>query len=215
MNAILRRSPIEVVNRLHELGARREDLIEVAERMVSARNACTANHPPGSPGWMAWSEGTCRLRDIFLPLGWIRDEDHRISSIWDKKQIRMAVCNTDAGTGTELYQPQNRSKKGSGTDHAVSLNQGVLPGLLEGTLNVVQLPRTPGGIVYWYLCVYSEGSILRAELSCPTDCQNGFFTAFSERILLIGEGDSGAPVRRSLPSQNSGFQIDVTRKQAS
>ena len=41
-------------------------------------------------------------------------------------------------------------------------------------------------VVYWYLCVYCEGDIVRAELSCPSECEAGFFKTFRERIILLG-----------------------------
>jgi len=216
MNAILRTNPVEVGTRLDELGLNREGLIEVVDRMVSARNHCTDNHPPGSAGWMAWSEGTCRMRDIFLPLGWERNEDFHLSSIWDKKQIRVAVSNTDDGTGREDRVPQNRSKKGAGTDHVVARNQGVFSDILENALNVIQLPQAPGGINYWYLCVYCEGEIVRAELSCPSSCENGYFTSFYERIILIRGDDGGEIPARRIGSDygDTGFEINVTRKEA-
>jgi hypothetical protein len=215
MSAILRKNPIEVKNRLDELGVKREDLLEVVDRMVSARNGCTANHPPGSAGWMAWSEGTCRLREIFLRLGWEKNEEFFISSICDMSGTRIAVSNTDDGTGLEQRQPQNRSKKGSGTDHAVALNQAVFSDILASALNVIQLPPIPGGVVYWYLCVYADGDVVRAELSCPSSCENGYFTDFHERIVLIGGDDDGrVQVRPSVSDDDSEFEINVTRKQA-
>jgi hypothetical protein len=214
MKAILRKYPVEIVNRLDQLGVKRGDLLEVVDRMVSARNGCTENHPPGSAGWMSWAEGTCRLREIFLRLGWEKNEEFCISSVWDKKTIRIAVSNTDYGTGLEAYQPQNRSRKGSGTNQAVALNQAVFTDILENALNVIQLPQTPGGSVYWYLCVYAEGDVVRAELSCPSSCENGYFTAFHERILLIaGDDNEDVKVRRSAPDDDLEFEINVTRKQ--
>lgn len=54
---------------------------------------------------------------------------------------------------------------------------------------------------------------MRAELSCPSSCGNGFFTAFHERIILLGEdNDGGAKLRHDLPDDDEGFEITVTRK---
>ena len=164
---------------------------------------------------MAWSHGTCRLRDELLPLGWDRNEESRISSV-QKDQIRIAVCNTDDGTGTAASQPMNRSKKGAGTDYVVSQNQGVLGDILEQASKVIQLPGAVGGVVYWYLCVYCEGETVRAELSCPLECSNGYFTSFRERIILMGgEDDNGGVHKRGDASDgDGGLEIIVTRKQA-
>jgi hypothetical protein len=208
--------PIEVVNRLHELGWTRESLMEVVSCMVSARNSCTENDPPSAPGWKSWCDGTRRLREIGTMLGWERSDDDHISSIYDaKRRIKIAVCNTDDGTGREIGQPQNRSKKGAATDRAVSKNQGVFNTVLEEAMNVVQLTEPSGGLVYWYLCVFCEGESIRAELSCPSECEGGFFKAFRERIILTGgDNDDGIRRRRESPDGDSGFEINVTRKQA-
>ena len=205
--------PIQVRNSLTELGVKQEQLQEVIDSMVVARRSATLNHPPGAGGWMSWSEGTRRLREIFLPLGWDRNDDFRVSSI-SKGNIRIAVCNTDAGTGLELHQPQNRNKKGAGTDLAVSMNQGVFPIILEES-RVIPLSAAPKGITYWYLCVFCEGETVRAELSCPLEFENGFFTSFRERIILIGgEGNNPITRRSQNPDGDSDFDIVVTRKQA-
>ena len=217
MNAILFKNSIEVVNRLDSLGWKRESLEEVVDRMVTARNSCTANHPLGSAGWMAWSEGTCRLRDIGQAMpGWENNNDDHIASIYNSALgIKIAVCNTDDGTGLEDRQPQNRNKKGAAMDRAVGVNQGVFSGLLEEANNVIQMPGPSNGIVYWYLCVYCEGDIIRAELSCPSECEAGFFKTFRERILLLGgDDDGGVRKRRESPDGDSDFEINVTRKQA-
>jgi hypothetical protein len=218
MTALLLTNPIQVVNRLNELGWKKEQLIEVVESMVAARNSCTENDPPGAPGWKSWCDGTRRLREIGSLLGWERNDDHQISSIYDSKRgIKIAVVNTDDGTGLEKRQPQNRSKKGAATDRAVSNNQELFGDILEQANNVIQLPKPNGGVVYWYLCVYCEGDTVRAELSCPLECENGFFKKFYERISLLGEegDDEGLRIVGDSPSGGDfGFEINVTRKRA-
>jgi hypothetical protein len=151
-------------------------------------------------------------------VGWERDDDGQISSIYDRKRgVKIAVCNTDDGTGITDRQPQNRSKKGAATDRAVSTNQTVFGSLLAESVNVIQLSSEgSNGVVYWYLCVYCEGDVVRAELSCPSECEGGFFKTFRERIFLIGGDDdsSGVRVRRDVPDSDAGFEISVIRKQA-
>lgn len=208
--------PVEVQSRLEQLGIPRAGLFEVIERAVSARRNATPNHPPGSGGWMAWSEGTCRLREEFLPLGWDKNEESRISSV-SKGSVRIALCNTDDGTGLPSALPMNRSKKGAGTDYIVSANQGVFEALWEEASNVIQIPAAAGGTVYWYLCVYCEGETVRAELACPSECENGYFKGLQERIILIGaDEDDGGGVRSRPDVTGAGpdFEILVTRKQA-
>ena len=218
MKPLIFNSPIEVTNKLDSIfGLSRDNLMEVVERMVAARNSCTENDPPSAPGWKSWCDGTRRLREVVRPLGWEKDEDGHISSVFDKaRNIKIAVCNTDDGTGSKNSQPQNRSKKGAATDRAVSGNQLTFDSIFEGTTNVIQMsPQGLGGLVYWYLCVYCEGEIVRAEISCPSFCENGFFKGFRERIFLIGDDDTGDGVRRRTgPDDGSEFDIPVLRKKA-
>lgn len=212
---LLLRSPIEVVDRLDRLGLTRDGLVEVAEAMHAARNSCTENDPPGAPGLKAWCDGTRRLREVFVPLGWERSEEDHLSSITNPSSgVKVLVCNTDDGTGIERSQPQNRSKKGSATDRAISINQGTFIEILDEALNVVQMPATNGGVKYWYLCVYSEGEILRAELACPSECESGFFKGFHERIFLNidDSGDDLVRVVDQAPDGGEDFEVTVTRK---
>lgn len=211
--------PIEVANKLDTVfGLSQAHLMEVVERMVAARNSCTDNDPPSAPGWKSWCDGTRRLREVARPLGWDKDEDGHISSVYDKERnIKIAVCNTDDGTGLKDGQPQNRSRKGAATDRAVSGNQLTFDEKLEGTTNVIQMTaQSSGGLVYWYLCVFCEGETVRAEISCPSFCENGFFKGFQERIILMGaDGDGGGVrLRRGDPDDGSEFDIPVIRKKA-
>ncbi len=219
MNAQIRIDPIEANNRLEQLGLTREQLLEVVDAMVGARNSCTENDPPGAPGWKAWCDGTRRLREIGARLGWKRNDDGQISCTLDSKRgNKFAVCNTDEGTGRPDTQPQNRSKKGAATNWAILQNQGPLGNILEEALNVIPLQATANGVSYWYLCVYCEGDEVRAELTCPSVCEKGFFSEFAERIFLTGgDGDGGGVrLRRDGPDDggNLEFEINVTRKQA-
>lgn len=61
--------------------------------------------------------------------------------------------------------------------------------------------------------------MIRAELLCPILSTDGSFKDFHERIALISDGDEngGFRVRREIPESpegDSGFEINVARKQA-
>ena len=222
MSTKILKNPIEVNNRLEELGQTRERLVEVVEAMVGAKADCTDNDPPGSRGWSAYRMGTRRLREETLIVeGWVKDDTDQIASVLNKRLgIRIAVSNTDDGTGVdeEGVFPQNRSRKGAATDRAVQTNQGSFMDILDAAMKVVPLrptAKTPGPIVTWYLCVYCEGDEYRAELSCPIDVDAGFFTGFVERIIIVGPGfGEGDPIRRRTDNDNDGsdFDIPVRRK---
>ena len=89
------KNPIQVTNRLAELGWAVDELLEVVSAMVGARGSCTENHPASAAGWMSWAEGIRRLREIALPKGLVRADTDGIPWTANKKRgVRFAVQNT-------------------------------------------------------------------------------------------------------------------------
>jgi hypothetical protein len=220
--AILLTEPTVVGNRLEQLGLTREIMISGIDAMVGGRASCTLNDAPSAPGYMSWNYGTRRMREELIPLGWERSEEGQLSSVYNRKlNIKLIVCNTDEGTGLPDRAPAQRSKKGLATELAVYGNQvlvqqNFMPAL-EPTMSWV--PRRAGDQpVCWYLCVCDMGSFIRAELSCPVSIEDGYFTGFIERLVLIGPNDdydSGVRVISDSPSGGGdGLEINVTRKSA-
>jgi hypothetical protein len=212
--ATYRRDHVDVRNRLAELGWKIEELLEVADAMVRARRSCTDNDPPSAPGWMSWKDGTRRLREIGRTKGLEKADIDQIPYVLDlKRHLRLAVSNADDGTGIENRVPQNQNKKGPGTDRAVNGNEGCLFSDLP-RIPLSKIPPTPGIYVTWFLLVYSIGDTVRAELSCPVSFDGRYFTGFSERIILLGEGDDGGvSVRRDpISPTEPEFDIPVSRK---
>jgi hypothetical protein len=109
--AIFRVNPIEVRNRLEELGWTLEELIEIVGTMVSA-HSCTDNDPTCAPGWMAWKDGSRRLREIGRAKGLQKSEIDQIPCVVDvDRKLRFSVSNTDDGTSLAPPRiPQNCSK---------------------------------------------------------------------------------------------------------
>ena len=218
MVCILRKDKIDVNNRLAQFGLTRENLLEVINAMVSARANCTENDPPGAAGWQSWCNGTRRLREETAPLGYVRSEDDQISSaINTELGIRILVSNTDAGTGLDKGQPQNRSKKGAGTERTIDNNQSSFIHVLDASLPHIlkHKKKTAATITTWYLCVHSEGETLRAELSCPIKVEDGFFADFAERIILIDPKDNEELIKRKHGNGETiieEFDIPVKRK---
>jgi hypothetical protein len=219
MTALIRKNPIEVKNRLAELGWTRDQLIEVVDAMVAARNDTTENDPSSAPGWMAWKDGTRRLREIALPMGWQRDETNNVPSIINpEKGLKIAICNTDDGTGIEGLSPQNRTKKGPATDRMISEQGWLFPPSEASKVVLFQgSKQSAGSLTTYYLCVFHEGEEIRAELSCPVDVQAGYFADFNERILLISSGEDYRGIKFVLDQGDesggdSEFDIPVSRK---
>ncbi|MGP9809875.1 hypothetical protein ACTZWT_00030 [Rhodopseudomonas sp. NSM] len=225
MPAVIFRDSREVDGRLSSLGVTREQLMDVVQAMVAARAACTENDPPAARGWSSWRFGIRRSREILRPHGWLKDDSDQLSCIVNHKLgMRIAVANTDEATGIALPAsvPQNCSKKGAATDRAIDGTQHTLFGLEPAASDdrvVLFKPKAShsSGYATFYVCVFNEGDIVRAEFSCPISVENGYFTGFSERIILVGPGDwpPEVKVRKDAPqsdSDGSEFDIPVRRK---
>ncbi|MGO6724523.1 hypothetical protein ACCS51_26555 [Rhizobium ruizarguesonis] len=215
----------EMVSRLEAKSTSRETLLEVVEAVVAARADSTDFDPYGTAGWRGWQMGTRRSRETHVGLnGWEKDDADQVPSILNRLiGIRIIVCNTDDGTCVDdplRRGPQNRSKKGAATDRAVNSNQGSFMAILEASVSekVIALAskrKTPPPIMTYYLCVYVEGEDIRAELSCPTSVNNGYFEDFSERIFILG-GEAEPPIPKPLQKideeDGSDYPITVKRK---
>ena len=215
MAAIYVANPIEFGNRLEGLGWTRDELLEVVSAMVSARHSCTDNDPSSAPGWMSWKEGTRRLREIGRSKGLHKEEFDQIPCVFDlERKLQFSVTNTDDGTAIQNKTPQNRTKKGPGTESAVTGNKSLfdgLEGLFENVTPISRMSPQPGIIVSWFLMVYCEGDQVQAKLSCPISVEGGFFADFHERIVLIGPDDDSGGFRRH-PDDGPEFEIPVSRK---
>lgn len=207
---------VVVNNRLAQLGWSRGELNEVISAMVAARNSCTDNDPIGSPGWLSWKEGARRFREIGLPKKLEKSDDQQIPWVVDNKRgNRFTVCNTDDGTGIESLTPQNRSKKGVATSHVISSNQCSFSFFetAQRDNSIIKLSPIKDTLVSWYLCVYHEGDIVRAELSCPVKLEGGFFTEFEERLILFNSEDGPLPMEQNeTRDEAQEFDIPISRK---
>lgn len=207
--------PIVIDSRLEELGWTREEMLEVVAAMVSARRSCTDNNTPAGPGFRSWDDGTKRLREIGLPKGLLRSDEHQISCVIDaKRNLKFAVQNTDDGTGIEKVGPQPTRRKRAQTANIVNADQGSLLEALEGG-NVVPFSQVarPGGYTWWYLCAYASDTEIRAELCCPTGFKHGRFEDYFERIVLIGPDDDDlVSVASNDDAEDGEFDIPVSRK---
>jgi hypothetical protein len=219
MTVIVRSETWDVDRRLRDFDLTRDVLIEIVKACVAARGDCTDNDPPAAPGWMSWSRGTRRARELLRPREWEKDDTNSFSTVVNhRRRIRVAVSNTDDGTGVLYALPRNNSRKGTASERAIGQN-GTLP--LFPDLPVSMAPPKPqtlqavptGEYATWYLCVYAEDDAVRAELSLPIDIEGGFLKDFRERIIFLGPDDWGQ-VDLTGPDDDLGpdFEINVVRK---
>jgi len=218
MPTVIVAKPNEIRNELERIGLTAEQVLEIVHAMAGAKADATENDPPGAAGWSAWRMGIRRSREVTIHdkrfPDWERDEEGQVSSVVNRKLgVRLLVSNTGDGTGIEADDrfPQNRSKKGAATDRIVQTNQGAFEFMEEAT-NVVAFPKAADaehGLASWYVCVYSDGQDIRAEVSCPTDIEGGFFTGFSKRIIIIGDDGSGVGPIDGSKTDGDVIEIDI------
>lgn len=188
MTAVIYVEAWERDTRLRALGCKRSQLIDVVQACVAARGGCTENDPKSAPGYEAWRAGTRRLREIFLPEGWEKEDLNGIEAIvHHERKLRISVVNTDSGTADISQSPRNRTCKGSATEKVIDLNN-----QLE-----LDIPRLGDcvtderGYSTWHLCIFDDGNVVRAELACPIEFKSGYFVKFKERIFILGPGEWG------------------------
>lgn len=218
MPALFISNPIEIDHRLSDLGWTRKEMLEIIDAMVSARYSCTENDPTSAPGWMAWKEGTRRMRELGRRHGFENSDEDQIPWLCDTSRgRRFSVANTNDATGHEHRLPQNRNRKGAATDRVVAENEAMLfneaelPEMVK-PLNVAR--PNPGMVQSWYLCVNADGDSVTAELSCPVAIEGGYFVGFHERIVLIAPGEDGPDVTKLTDGDPGAedFDIPVSKK---
>jgi len=198
--------PRDCDERLERLGVTRKQLIDVVKECVAGRGGATDNDPRSAGGQFAWIYGTRRLRAILRSLGWEKEIFNGLETVVHRnRKIRIAVGSFDEGTADPDRSPRNRTEKGSASELVTDLNlQYELPG--------VATQKDEGdGYSFWYLCIFDDGSNVRAELSSPIEFKSGYFIKFSERIFIIKDGEWGA-VNVAAPEDGPDLQIDVRRK---
>jgi len=221
MKCALLTDPIKVQARLVELGTSMENMLEIAHAMAAEMADTSLNDAPGAAALRAYFVGVRRNRDIHCRgnNGWIKDDTDFIASIFNpRRRIRIAISNTDAGTGIPEFSPANRSRKGAATGRIIANNslQREFDELVAESSNIRPLTESDhvGFVMSYYLCVFCEGTEVRAELSCPIRWDGKFFSDFHERIRIIGRDgdDDGLGRKKSIPPEE--FDIPVTRKSA-
>jgi hypothetical protein len=193
MLAFIRTESWDVARRLADFGMTREQLLEVIRACASGAGNVTENDPPGTHGWETYRFGVRRLREELRPDGWEPDNTDGLATITNAQlKMRIAVANTNDATGIldRTRFPQNRNKKGPTAERAAETNQALLPGVdwpavtkLRG--DVIDIDD----LVTWYLCIYVNGDDVRAELSLLDKVEDGWFTDWKERIIILKPGD--------------------------
>lgn len=218
MNAVVRVDAWDIRQRLLELDAPLEPLIEAAKAGHSARILCSPNDPPFIPGLDAWRYTLRTLRDLLMATGrWRKDDLGNFSLVInDEKKINIMVASGDGATGRPPnYSPRTKTKKGLYTKAAVQRNQDPQGALFPQGLPELSSSGQTITLDYptWIFLIYSTKDELRAELSFPKafDEKMGEIMGWAERIII---GKIDIDPTEIDDSQDSGpdFDVEVSRK---
>ena len=212
MTAEIHRDPRIVDRRLRQyFDTDRQQLIEIIKASVAARAQSTDDSPMSAASYYAWAAATMRLRQIFRRTGWEKGYENGIETVIErerKKQI--AVMSTDSGTADINRSPRNRTIKGPASGKVVDLNN-----QYELFNRDALGPHTEPPYSLWYLCIYDNGSKVRAELSRPIEFTAGYISKFIERIFILEDGDWEKVILAppdNRPAHDDDLRIDVRRK---
>jgi len=215
--------PDDVHSKLHELGLSVELLRPVWEAMFAAKASCTEFDVPNAGGSRAYMDGMRRLREVLVPRGWIAENrDNASFALNPAKRVRLAVMNTDGGTGLTDSIPKPTSRKGKTAEAAASKNRSFSQPDLTGWDEILTSFRPPDtlGLVreedaeQWYVMVHCRDGGVRVEVSLPVLFEDGHFTSFRERIIVPVDEDGPDVFRRKMPDIEPDFDVPVTRKEA-
>lgn len=210
MVAVIHSDPRICKKRLRQrFNSTNEQWIEVVKAAVAARARCTVDSALSAPGYYAWEAATTRARQMFRREGWNKAIDEGVELIINHDlKVMVAVMNTDDGTANLDKSPKNRTFKGSATAKVVDLNK---QGEFFKPSEVGPHVERPYSL--YYLCIFDDGKLVRAELSKPSVYNTGYVIDFSERIFILRDGDWEKII---LSPQDRGQEddvvIDVRRK---
>jgi hypothetical protein len=182
--------PLDIDNALQDLGLDRERLLDVVNYAALERSLCTENDAIGFANHLVYDKAGRRLRELYLPRKWVKDDSNNQSAIKNpERRIRVVPCNFNEFAGNRLVTPTNKSPKGEVSRKKSICNATAwLPGIPD-----VDPETDKDGYLTWLLGIYiDETNPTGAELSLPVAFDGNYFTSFGRRILLISGGEDGA-----------------------
>lgn len=175
---------------LRALGLTPEIVRNVAVAAASARDDALEVDPISTPGTLAYIHGVRSVRLQTLPLGWRVSRAGNVeSTVNDELGIQLCFQNVDQACGER--DPEAISGKGSGSRNLINAGQ-------QGELWEKEESRPLGSAIgatptVWVICVSTDGTRLKAEVSCPEVFQGNQFEGFSKRILVVDESFEPGP----------------------
>jgi hypothetical protein len=217
MNARVFANTNEVASRLAELGLTEEGLLQVVRRGHTARLGCTPNHPPLTPGILAWAETVCGLRELLKPEGWTRcDDGNWPLTINLAGDTALSVATGNEATGRASGSPATKSSKGPRTEDAVVTNALQL-NLFEQAQDI---PDALDGAdrTTWFLLIHFDHmeQELRSELARPIAMnRERKVDGWAERIILSAIDVGGTDISIESgggPDGGGDIEVEVRRR---
>lgn len=219
--AIVRAEAESVSERLAELDLSVALLHDVGRSWMLAFKNCSLNHPKTFPGFYAWGEAVCALRDRLVPQDWERSDGRNYPlTVHPSGNHCIAITTGDEGTGDPNETPSNRVPKGPRTADVVAVNSGqadLFPDdpilALASAIEHAEKDRTT---FIFLIHLDLMGRELRMELSIPVSIVEGRIDSWQERILLPSlplDGDRLNFAPEPGPDGGGELDIEVTRKQ--
>jgi len=210
MNTKIIDKPLSIEKELVKLSLDHENLITVIRYAESEKALCTENDPVGFGSFTAYARAGRKLREIYVPKGWEKDDSHNQCAIrHPEKNIRIVPCNFNESAGDISVDPTNKSPKGEvSRKKSISNYTLLLPGIPE-----IEPRENEAGDITWVLGFFMEDDFsITAELSLPIDFANGFYTKFSKRIILLNGSEGYADKVVSHSTEDTFKEIDINIK---
>jgi hypothetical protein len=176
----------DVDSRLLELGLTVNVLHEAIRIGEVHRRGCTLNDPLSVPGIVAWARTVRGLRELLLPDGWTRFDDHKIPLVRNPtKEIAIAVATGNAGTGNIDVVSKTKYPKGPATIAAVKQNVDQLAFEFYHDMTDTISQKQTSDCLTWVLLFSRCRDEIRCELSLPSKIgEDGRLENWDERIIL-------------------------------
>lgn len=210
MNESILQEPMEVADRLAQLGLTVHVLRDAVAMGEAARNSCTPNDPAIAPGLFAWARTTRGLRDGLALADWRRGSDGGLETVVSPdSKLAIAVATGDDATGRIGATPKTKYSKGPTTAAAIQQNQ--LSFFFATREPIVPGPGSAGRVT-WLLLITRGTDEVRCELSLPSAIrEDGKIESWSERIILEPVGLDREPTVTPA-DQEPNIVVEVSRR---
>lgn len=201
--------PVEQDAQLRTWGVEREPLKEAVFFAQSFYTECTANDPRGFDRVIAYARVGRRLRDLFGPKDWVKDEANNQTAIrHDELRLRIYPCNFCSLTAHPTRSPSNLTEKGNAAGSDTRRNEQLE---LLSTPEVLPDAEMETGEQYRTLLLGMnfEEENAKAELSLPVKFMNRRFTGLAIRVPILNGTEPSPTPRRGAERDDAFGVIDI------